>query len=62
MPGIGKPSRFSNPTLADIRQYSIKGFGRYLIFYRATDSGVEILRVLHGARDLSAILDEESQE
>lgn len=28
------------------------GFGRYTIFYRVTSRGVEILRVLHAARDL----------
>ena len=27
----------------------------YLIFYRVRDSAVEILRVIHGARDLGAI-------
>ena len=62
MPGIGKLCRFSNPQLSGIRQYPIKGFKNYLIFYRATDSEVEVLRVLHGARDLEAILDEDSTE
>jgi toxin ParE1/3/4 len=27
-------------------------YGRYVIFYRALDDTVEIVRVLHGARDL----------
>jgi toxin ParE1/3/4 len=27
-------------------------FGNYVIFYRAMENGVEIVRVLHGARDL----------
>ncbi|NJK75351.1 MAG: type II toxin-antitoxin system RelE/ParE family toxin [Microcoleus sp. SU_5_6] len=35
-----------------------QGFKRYLIFYRTAETGIEILRVLHGARDLEAILDE----
>lgn len=26
--------------------------GRYLLFYRPTDEGIVLLRVLHGARDL----------
>lgn len=59
MPGLGKFSKFSNPQLAGIRQYSINGFRLYLIFYLVIDSGIEILRVLHGARDLEAILDEQ---
>ncbi|WP_293122261.1 type II toxin-antitoxin system RelE/ParE family toxin [Microcoleus sp. bin38.metabat.b11b12b14.051] len=58
MPGLGKMSQFYNPRLANIRQYQIRGFKRYLIFYRAEETGVEILRVLHGVRDLEAILDE----
>ncbi len=30
--------------------------GRYVIFYRPTPEGIEIVRVLHGARDLDALL------
>jgi toxin ParE1/3/4 len=30
-------------------------FGRYVIFYLALADGIEIVRVLHGARDLHAI-------
>ena len=40
-----------------MRQQAIKGFRRYLIFYRLIDSEVEILRVIHGARDIEDILD-----
>lgn len=30
--------------------------GNYLIVYRPTDSGIEVARVVHAARDLAAIL------
>ncbi|MGH6839464.1 MAG: type II toxin-antitoxin system RelE/ParE family toxin [Methylocella sp.] len=30
-------------------------FGRYVIFYLPLPDGIEIVRVLHGARDLDAI-------
>jgi toxin ParE1/3/4 len=33
--------------------------GRYVIFYRALDDGAEIVRVLHGARDLRRALQSE---
>lgn len=33
--------------------------GSYVIWYRPTPNGVEILRVLHGARDFRRILREE---
>lgn len=29
--------------------------GRYVIFYRIIPEGIEIIRVLHGSRDLNAI-------
>jgi toxin ParE1/3/4 len=33
--------------------------GRYVIFYRPIPGGVEIIRVLHGSRDLDAIFHSE---
>jgi len=30
--------------------------GDYLIFYRPTNNGIDIIRVLHGARDVESIL------
>jgi toxin ParE1/3/4 len=45
-PGLG-PAR---PELRpDLRSFPI---GSYLIFYRAVADGIEVVRVLHGARDL----------
>jgi toxin ParE1/3/4 len=35
-----------------------QGFSNYLIFYKRTKDGVEVLRVLHGARDIEAAFDE----
>ena len=43
------------PDRSDIRpglRYFI--VGRYVILYRAVEDGVEIVRVVHGARDLRA--------
>ena len=56
-PKMGKSCQFSHSNLIDVRQQAIKGFRRYLIFYRLIDSGVEILRVIHGARDIEDIFD-----
>ena len=33
--------------------------GRYVIVYRARDETVQILRVVHGARDLDALFEDE---
>ena len=40
----------------------MKGFEKYLVFYRATDGLVEILRVLHASRDIDGILSAEEGE
>jgi len=32
-------------------------FGRYIIFYRVVSSTIEIVRVLHGARDIENIFE-----
>jgi toxin ParE1/3/4 len=34
------------------RKVAIKGFPNHLIFYKLSDEGIEVCRVLHGARDL----------
>lgn len=57
MPQMGRLCQFSHPSLDGIRQRAVKGFRRYIIFYRATDLGIEIIRVIHGARDIEAILE-----
>jgi toxin ParE1/3/4 len=46
LPGIGQPTELKNSRFTDVRQHPIEEFGRYRVFYRATDLGVEILRVL----------------
>jgi plasmid stabilization system protein ParE len=39
-----------------VRAVSIGRLRSYLIFYRRTNDEVEMLRVLHGARDIRSIL------
>lgn len=56
MPKIGEPWLSRNPRLAGLRVSRIEGFGAHLIFYRPSDAGIEILRVLHASRDLGSIL------
>ena len=61
-PKMCRLSEFDNHNLADIRQQAIKGFRNYLVFYQTRDTDVEILRVLHGRRDIDAIFDEDLGE
>jgi toxin ParE1/3/4 len=55
-PGIGARCEFDHPALADIRVCRVTRFRNHLVFYRATDDRIEILRVLHAARDVDGIL------
>ena len=36
--------------------------GNYLIFYRLTDTGIGVARIVHGARNLEALFAQESEE
>ena len=32
--------------------WRVKGFEKYLVFYRPLKDGIVVLRVIHGARDI----------
>ena len=53
---IGTRREFVHPDLSGVRSWPIPGFSKHLIFYRANASSIEVLRVLHSARDLAEIL------
>jgi toxin ParE1/3/4 len=42
------------PGLRNMRWLPVKGFPNYLVFYRPILRGIEVVRVLHGARDIAA--------
>jgi len=58
-PRIGGRVETSNTALTGLRRWRVPGFENHLIFYRVTDESIEIIRVLHGARDIESILSEE---
>jgi len=58
MPGSGVRRETENPALQGLRQWRVRGFEAILIFYQVTEEALFIARVLHGARDLDALLDE----
>jgi len=55
-PGIGAPHQTSNPRLAGLRSLPVSKFKRYLLSYQPFDDRIELVRVLHGARDIGRIL------
>jgi toxin ParE1/3/4 len=59
MPGIGERWQSPDPRLAELRVWRIQGFPHHLVFYRPADDGIEIVRVLHGARDIDRVLETE---
>jgi toxin ParE1/3/4 len=62
MPAIGKLSGFTHPKLTQVRQYPIKGFKNYLIFYEIHTDTIEVLRVLQGSQNLERILEQDIPE
>lgn len=56
-PRIGRICGFTGRISSRFRQWPVPGFEDWLIFYIPYRNRVEFLRVLHGARDLTAILE-----
>ena len=59
-PRLGRHRSFPNPNVQRLRSWKVDGFPNHLIFYREIpeDGGVEVVRVVHGARDLDALFGE----
>ena len=57
MPGMGPVYGLKDPKWADVRFWPITGFRNFLLFYRPTNDGIVVLRVMHGARDINRRFD-----
>ena len=57
-PFLGAEYPGRKPRLDGIRVFRVKKFPNHLAFYIAREDGIEVVRVLHGARDLDTALDE----
>ncbi|MCA9123863.1 MAG: type II toxin-antitoxin system RelE/ParE family toxin [Planctomycetaceae bacterium] len=55
-PQIGAIYRTKNWRLNALRVFRVRGFPNHLTFYFERATGIEIVRVVHGARDLDALL------
>jgi plasmid stabilization system protein ParE len=56
-PLSGTLVRHKHPKLEGCRFIPVPKFDRILIFYRASEDKVEIVRIIDGARDIAAALD-----
>jgi toxin ParE1/3/4 len=54
-PNLGWRPQVGLRKLKGVRSFRIGDFEKVLIFYRPTPQGIEILRVLHGARNIEAM-------
>ncbi len=61
-PEMGWHARLKNPLLASLRVFRVSGFEKILVLYRPSPHGVEILRVIHGSRNIIALLRREGVE
>lgn len=55
-PQIGWHPRLKHSELASLRAFQVSGFKKMVVLYRPRPDGVEILRVVHGSRNLQALL------
>lgn len=55
MPESGVARKYRDPELEGVRMWRIAGFEQHLIFYRPSPRGVEVIRVIHGRRDIEAL-------
>jgi len=55
-PEVGRLRAFRSAQSQHVRSRVVKGFEAYLIFYRLAGDGIEVLRIVHGARDLPPLL------
>jgi toxin ParE1/3/4 len=55
-PGIGRSRPSRDPLLQGIRTWPLPGFESVLVVYRVARTDIEVLRVLHGARDVRGLL------
>jgi toxin ParE1/3/4 len=60
-PGIGWPCRIANQRLIGVRVFRVSArFRNYLIFYHPLPDRIEIVRVIHGSRDIEALFENEA--
>lgn len=59
-PELGKRCPPLDPAFANLRWIPIRGFATYLVFTAYDGETLEIVRVIHSARNIRAVLDDES--
>ena len=60
MPRLGYVCLDTSLGFQNLRTWTIRRFRKHLVFYIPTEVGIEVVRVLHGARNIQRILKEET--
>lgn len=63
-PGLGRLRKFRSQKAKNIHSWKVDNFPNHLIFYRPLldERGIEIVRVIHGARDLEGMFNKLATE
>ena len=61
-PQSGAPYDSGIDRLAGLRRTPVRGFENYLLFYIPRTGGIDVIRVLHGARDIEGLLSIEESD
>jgi toxin ParE1/3/4 len=55
LPGMGRARTFHHTELTGVRMMPVTGFEQHLVFYVATKQSIQVIRILHTARDFPTI-------
>src|SRR5260370_42333585 len=58
-PHSGTPYNSGIARLTGMRRVAVKGFEKYLLFYLPHENGIDVIRVIHGARDIDSLFEQE---
>lgn len=61
LPGVGRLSGFTHPKLTQVRQFPVKGFKNYLIYYQLQGEIIDVMHILQGSQNIARILQLESE-
>jgi toxin ParE1/3/4 len=61
-PEMGSRWKAENRRFQTLRYFPIPKYPNYVIFYRPLAKGIEVVHILHAARDIRALLESEKED
>lgn len=58
MPRMGRAWEGLRSETKDVRVWKVEGFPKIMLFYRVEKTGISVIRILHGARDLPELMED----